>query len=192
MTTITSPHNPRLKALKPPAHAARARAQRHASSPRARISCSPLPARRARSRSRAFGWRGSCARRRELPRGRARALRERLDARLGHARDRRLRAALERAARAAVRVPARRRRPRQRRHDRALGAGLRRIVRRARTGLRGPALAEGGAREHGRDLLRRAGARARSGRAARRAGRAAGRRARRSLRRTGGCELGGR
>ncbi len=36
---------------------------------------------------------------------------------------------------------------------------VRRLLRRARSGLRGPALAEGGAREHGRDLQRRAGAR---------------------------------
>jgi len=58
-----------------------------------------------------------------------------------------------------LRLPARRRRPRQRRHRAALRAGVRGVLRRARSRLRGPALAEGGAREHGRDLRRRARAR---------------------------------
>ena len=89
----------------------------------------------------------------------AQALARGLDAGLGHARDRRLRAALGAGARGtAVRVPARRRRPWERRRGAALGAGVRRERRGARPGLRRSVWAEGRAGEHGRDL--RGGARA--------------------------------
>ena len=49
-------------------------------------------------------------------------------------------------------VPARRPRPRQRRHGPALRAGVRRRVRRARAGHRRSVRPQGGARQHGRDL----------------------------------------
>ena len=81
-------------------------------------------------------------------------------ARLRVADDRDLRVALVRADGAAVRLPARRLGSRQRRHDPALGAGVRRRVGRARARLRGSVRPEGRARLDGRDLrrARRAGA----------------------------------
>ena len=88
-----------------------------------------------------------------------------------------------RATRTVVRVPLGCVRPRQRRHRAAWRARLRRGVRRAGARLRRPALPEGGAGQHGRDLRGRACARERRRRAARQARRARGRRGRADLER---------
>ena len=83
-----------------------------------------------------------------------RAAARRLPARLGHARARRLRAALGAGAgRAAVRRAVGRQRPRQRRHGAALGARLRRrAASRSAPARADPVRAQGGARVDGRDL----------------------------------------
>ena len=159
MTLIKSPQNPRLKAVK-----------RLHDTPRARSRSGHFLA-EGEDLDRRRGARGRCACPIEgFRRGRARELGERglpsmwiepdadegpLDARLGHARDRRLRAAMGRARDgSAVRLSTRRRRPGQRRHDPALRASaFGASQRRARARLCRPALAEGRAREHGRDLL---------------------------------------
>ena len=111
---ITSPHNEKLKLvrkLRERKHREREGALRHRGrgpargGPRRRRGAA-LPAHRRRQRP---GRRG----------GRAGAAGGGLHARLGDARDRRLGAALGRRPRGALRLPARGRRPRQRRRDRA-------------------------------------------------------------------------
>ncbi len=100
---------------------------------------SALRAHRRRQRAR---WRG----------GRPRAAGGGLLAGFGNACDRGLATALGGAGRASLPLPARCRRPRQRRRDRAHRARAQRRHRGARARLRRPARAEGGAGEHGLDL----------------------------------------
>ncbi len=99
---------------------------------------------------------------------------EPLDARLGYARDRCLRAVLRKACGSTMRLPAWCRRSRQRRRRAAQRACFWRVVCRAWARLRRSTLAQGGTGEHGGHLRGRACACQRYGRAARHTGRACG------------------
>ncbi len=151
MTTIASPHNPGLKTLRR-LRTKRGRAQsgRFFAEGEDLIAAAAAAGCAAIEGYRVAGSRVGGARFHDVE---PEAAGGGLDAWLGHARDRRLRAALAAGARRArVRVPARGARSRQRRRGDQERAGLRRRVRGARRRLRGPVLAEGGAGQHGSDL----------------------------------------